>query len=87
MGKKQEKVCYTFDVTRYKMQSNGIPEFKYSKEVYIEATNYIAAIFKLEKHYPSDKYVTQLSKTSNGSWPEGRTLWPRFDRKVMLDLE
>ena len=87
MKKKQEKVCYTFDVTRYKMQPNGIPDYKYSKEVDIEETNYLAAVAKLEKQYPLDKYVNQLSKTSNGSWPKGRTLWPRFDRKVMLDLE
>lgn len=87
MRKKQEKICYTFDVTRYEMKPNGIPNFKYSKEVSIEGIHYIDASFKLEKKYPIDKYVNQLSKTSNGSWPKGRTLWPVFDRKVMLDLK
>lgn len=81
----EKKVCYTFDVTRYKMQPNGIPDYGESKEVDIEDTNYISAMIKLEKQYPSDKYVNQLSKTSDGSWPEGRTLWPRFNMKVMLD--
>lgn len=82
---KQKKVCYTFDVTRYKMQPNGIPDYGESKEVHIEDTNYISAMIKLEKQYPLDKYVNQLSTTSDGSWPERRTLWPRFNMKVILD--
>lgn len=83
---KLKKICYTFDVTKYKMQPNGIPNYGESREVDVEETNYIAAMFKLERKYPRDRYVCQLSKTSDGSWPEGTTLWPRFDKKVMLEL-
>ena len=72
-------VCYTFDVTKFRMQPNGIPEFKEMKEVYIESDNYISATIKLDGMYPSDKYVKQLVHTSDGSWPPGWTLWPKFD--------
>lgn len=49
------------------------------KKVYIESNNYIAAIFKLDRMYPSDRYVKQLCETSDGSWPPSWTLWPKFD--------
>ena len=75
MGK-TKKVRYTFDVTRYKMQKNGIPSFVDMKEVSIDADNYIVATIKMDKDYPPDKYVKQLTHTSDGSWPKSYTLWP-----------
>ena len=72
-------VRYMFDVTKFRMQTNGIPEFKEMKEVYIESNNYIAAIFKLDRMYPSNRHVKQLCETSDGSWPPSWTLWPKFD--------
>ena len=74
---KEELVRYTFDVTRYRINKRGVPEFKEIKEVSMDGSNYIAVVAKLDKLYPPEKYVKQLSSTSNGSWPKSYTLWPR----------
>ena len=68
---------YTFDVTRYRTNKRGVPEFKDIKEVVIDGDNYLAVVAKLDKLYPPEKFVKQLSCTSDGYWPPSCTLWPR----------
>lgn len=68
---------YTFDVTRYRVNKRGVPEFKDVKEVGIDGNNYIAVVAELDKLYPSEKFVKQLSQTSDGYWPPSYTLWPK----------
>lgn len=71
-------ITYTFDVTRYKLQNNGLPDFIDTETVYIKDSNYISATIKIDKKYPSDKYVKQLLHTSDGKFPKSYTLYPKF---------
>lgn len=60
------------------MQKNSIPAYLSMKTVTIDASNYIEATFKMDKMYPSERYVKQLHSTSDGVWPNSYTLWPKL---------
>ena len=55
---------YTFDIIKYTLITEEGETYKDFIEMMpsltVQATNYIAATFKAEKAYPSDKYVHQL---------------------------
>ena len=75
--KKKGMRKYIFDVTRYQINKRGVPEFKDIKEVDIDGDNYLEVVAKLDKLYPPEKFVKQLTRTSDGYWPPSYTLWPR----------
>ena len=64
---------YTFDIIKYTLITEEGETYKDFIEMMpsltVQATNYIAATFKAEKAYPSDKYVHQLIDTDAEKWP------------------
>lgn len=70
---------YTFDIIRYKLiTENGNTYKDYIEEMpslTIEATNYIAATFKAEKAYPSDRYTHRLIDTDAENWPDNTLIF------------
>ena len=70
---------YTFDIIKYTLITGEGETYKDFIEMMpsltVQATNYIAATFKAEKAYPSDKYVHQLIDTDAEKWPVSATIF------------
>ena len=70
---------YTFDIIKYTLITEEGETYKDFIEMMpsltVQATNYIAATFKAEKAYPSDKYVHQLIDTDAEKWPVNATIF------------
>lgn len=70
---------YTFDIFKYKLVSDNGETVKSltkkCKPLTVESTNYIAATFKAEKKYPSDKYAHKLINTDAEQWPADTSMF------------
>ncbi|RHH14439.1 sulfate transporter [Bacteroides fragilis] len=70
---------YTFDIFKYKLVTENGKTVKSltkkCKPLTVESTNYIAATFKAEKKYPSDKYAHKLINTDAEQWPADTSMF------------